>query len=66
MTERMCFIKDDSGHWFLIKAHSRELFGQLLDKIGMGEDTKETWDQWAQFKMCRPPQFFTFADPQED
>lgn len=59
--QRWCFAKDDDGHTFLIPAHMKAQFEELLYK---DDDFEEFNDVFYQYGIGGGAEGYTFTDPQ--
>lgn len=67
---RFCFDRDESGHWYMIRADRRPRFRELAKLIDSDDATPEIRKEWddvfAPHMLSGVVQRVTFTDPRED
>jgi hypothetical protein len=57
---RWMFIRDDSGHWYMIPAAKQAQFNDWVQDIENGTETTEDFDR---YRLPGSPSDVTFTDP---
>ncbi len=59
--ERMCFVNDDDGHWYLIPAKDKDKFDTAMEEY----DDDLINNDFGGMRLNRHISFYTFTDPKE-
>jgi len=67
---RLCFVSDDSDHWYALPVRKRLRFNELLAKLESGNDlTDEEWREWSRefepYKLNMHISSYSFKDLKE-
>lgn len=63
---RMCFMRDDDGHWYAIEFDRRGFFNDLLDKSIRDEDYEEFENEFGDGRLGSHISRYSFEDLREE